>query len=180
MRNDPSQYPPPPKKTPLSALPCPICRQSIVVGTLAAGTTISCPQCRRMLQVPQPGGDFAAVPQTDGFVGSAQPYGFAGAATMTPAQMEYHSFVSRKLAAGLCGIFFGEFGVHKFVLGFSQAGVVMLVVTVLCGITFPCFVIPILAVFAMKIIGFIEGIMYLSKSDADFYQAYAIDRRDWF
>ncbi len=40
-----------------------------------------------------------------------------------------------KLTAGLLGLFLGAFGVHKFYLGDSKAGVIRIVVTVLtCGI----------------------------------------------
>ena len=37
---------------------------------------------------------------------------------------------NKKLAAGLLAIFFGALGVHKFVLGYNQAGIVMLLVGV--------------------------------------------------
>jgi hypothetical protein len=32
----------------------------------------------------------------------------------------------------------------------------------------------------MALIGLIEGIIYLSKSDADFVQTYVRNRREWF
>ena len=32
----------------------------------------------------------------------------------------------------------------------------------------------------MGIIGFIEGVIYLSKTDEDFYQTYAIEKKPWF
>ncbi len=32
----------------------------------------------------------------------------------------------------------------------------------------------------MGIIGLIEGIMYLTKSDDDFYQQYGVDKKGWF
>ena len=60
---------------------------------------------------------------------------------------------NKKLAAGLLAIFLGSFGVHKFVLGYNTAGLIMLLVTVLtCGI----------AGFVMGVIGIIEGIIYLT------------------
>ena len=62
---------------------------------------------------------------------------------------------NKKLAAGLLAIFLGSFGVHKFVLGYNTAGLIMLLVTVLtCGV----------AGFVMGVIGIIEGIIYLTKS----------------
>ena len=78
---------------------------------------------------------------------------------------------NKKLAAGLTGIFLGYLGIHKFVLGYTTAGLIMLVVSVAtCG----------LAAFVMGIIGLIEGIIYLTKSDEDFYQTYMVDKKRWF
>ncbi|WNZ44340.1 TM2 domain-containing protein [Leptolyngbya boryana CZ1] len=41
---------------------------------------------------------------------------------------------SKKIAAGICGILLGGFGVHKFVLGYSTEGVIMLLVGILGGV----------------------------------------------
>ena len=38
---------------------------------------------------------------------------------------------SNKIPAGICGILLGSFGVHKFILGYTAAGLIMLLVTVL-------------------------------------------------
>jgi hypothetical protein len=43
-----------------------------------------------------------------------------------------------------------------------------------------CLFVPILASAAMNVIGFVEGILYLTKSDEDFYQTYAIQKKEWF
>ena len=76
-----------------------------------------------------------------------------------------------KIAAGLCAILIGAFGVHKFVLGYVGAGTIMLLVTVLsCGICAP----------VMSLIGLIEGIIYLTKSDEDFVNTYVINQKTWF
>ena len=82
---------------------------------------------------------------------------------------------SNKVAAGICGIFLGCFGVHKFILGMNTAGIIMLLVSLIggictCGITTG----------VMSIIGLIEGIIYLSKSDAEFYQTYVVQKKEWF
>jgi hypothetical protein len=53
----------------------------------------------------------------------------------------------------------------------TTPGVIMLLVTV-CS----CFI----ATPVMNIIGLIEGIIYLTKSDEDFYQTYAIEKKEWF
>jgi DNA-directed RNA polymerase subunit M/transcription elongation factor TFIIS len=78
---------------------------------------------------------------------------------------------SKKTAAGICGILLGGFGVHKFVLGFTTPGVIMLLVSLL---TF-CIAFKI-----MWIIGIVEGITYLTKSDEEFYQTYMVGKKEWF
>ena len=78
---------------------------------------------------------------------------------------------NKKLAAGLLGIFLGAFGIHKFVLGYTTPGVIMLVVTVLtCGF----------GGFVMGVIGLIEGIIYLTKTPEEFQATYIAGRKEWF
>lgn len=78
---------------------------------------------------------------------------------------------SGKIPAGICGILLGSFGIHKFILGYTGAGLIMLLVTLLT-----CF----LASPIMHIIGLIEGIIYLSRSDQDFVRTYVDGRKEWF
>ncbi len=77
---------------------------------------------------------------------------------------------SKKLTAGICALFLGSFGVHKFVLGMTTPGVIMVVVTL-----FTCVGGPV-----MWLIGIIEGIIYLTKSDDDFYETYIVEKKPWF
>ncbi|AFY60465.1 TM2 domain-containing protein [Synechococcus sp. PCC 6312] len=77
----------------------------------------------------------------------------------------------KKIAAGICGILLGALGIHKFVLGYTTEGLVMLLVTVLtCGV----------GGFVMGIIGLIEGIIYLAKPDQEFYNTYILAKKGWF
>jgi TM2 domain-containing membrane protein YozV len=77
----------------------------------------------------------------------------------------------KKVAAGICAILVGTFGVHKFILGYTTEGLIMLLVSLLsCGM---------LAI-VMQIIGIIEGIMYLTKTDEDFVRTYVYGRKGWF
>lgn len=82
---------------------------------------------------------------------------------------------NRKLAAGLTGVFLGAFGVHKFVLGYTKPAIVMLVVS-LAGGAVTCG----LASFVMGVIGLIEGIIYLTKTTAEFQAEYLDAEKDWF
>ena len=78
---------------------------------------------------------------------------------------------NKKLAAGLTGIFLGAFGVHKFILGYTKPAVIMLVVSLLtCGVGY----------FVFQVIGIIEGIIYLTKSIAEFEAEYLDGQKDWF
>ncbi|MDO5150707.1 MAG: NINE protein [Oscillospiraceae bacterium] len=76
-----------------------------------------------------------------------------------------------KLVAGLLGILLGSLGIHKFYLGYTKEGVIMLLVSLLtCGI----------GAVVMEIIGLIEGIMYLVKSDEEFQATYVDSHKGWF
>ena len=78
---------------------------------------------------------------------------------------------SKKIAAGICGILLGYLGIHKFILGYKTEGLIMLLVTIFtCGI----------AGIIFGIIGFIEGIIYLTKSDDEFVRTYVVNKRGWF
>lgn len=78
---------------------------------------------------------------------------------------------SKRIAAGVCGILLGWAGVHKFVLGYTKEGVIMLLISLLtCGIAIP----------ATGLIGLIEGIIYLVKSDAGFEETYVKNKKGWF
>lgn len=77
----------------------------------------------------------------------------------------------RKLLAGLFGIFLGAFGIHKFYLGYQKEGIILLLVTVVtCGFGGAI----------SSVIGLIEGILYLTKTDAEFEATYVTGRKPWF
>jgi TM2 domain-containing membrane protein YozV len=82
---------------------------------------------------------------------------------------------NKKLAAGLLGVFFGSFGVHKFVLGYKNAGIIMLVVSLAGGVV-TCGI----ATGVMSVIGMIEGIIYLTKSTDEFREMYLDQQKGWF
>lgn len=79
------------------------------------------------------------------------------------------------VVAGLLAIFLGVFGVHKFYLGYNQAGFVMLTVTVLGSLFTLGLAAPV-----MQVIALIEGVIYLAKSQAEFDMVYVSGKRDWF
>lgn len=83
---------------------------------------------------------------------------------LTPQQLEEAH--NKKIVAGILGILLGCWGIHKFYLGYTTAGIIILVLFFVCGIS--------------GLIGLIEGILYLTKSDEEFYRTYIAGQRPWF
>lgn len=78
---------------------------------------------------------------------------------------------SKRVLAGILGIVFGSIGIHKFVLGYTTEGLIMLAATLItCG----------MASVVTSLIGLIEGIIYLTKSDEEFVYTYQIQKKSWF
>jgi TM2 domain-containing membrane protein YozV len=105
------------------------------------------------------------------FASANQPAPPPLAVPFPPAPPTLSDRASKKIAAGICGILLGCLGIHKFILGYTGPGLVMLLVSVLtCGVGATIF----------WIIGLIEGIIYLTKSDEEFVRTYIDGRKEWF
>lgn len=78
-----------------------------------------------------------------------------------------------KIVAALLAFFLGVLGIHKFYLGKTTAGVIML----LCGTIGWILVLPGVVV---AVIAFIEFIIYLVKPDAEFHRDYVAGNKSWF
>lgn len=87
----------------------------------------------------------------------------------------YNPANSNRVAAGVCGIFLGGLGIHKFILGMPGTGVLMLLLDLVGGFL-TCGLISAI----MHAIGLIEGILYLTKGDAEFHEIYVVNKRHWF
>jgi TM2 domain-containing membrane protein YozV len=91
-----------------------------------------------------------------------------------------------KIVAGVLGILLGWTGAHKFYLGYTTPALIMLgatvgsaclgAITIVFGIGLLFFFVP----SAVSIVGIIEGIMYLTKSDQQFYDDYVLNKKEWF
>lgn len=73
---------------------------------------------------------------------------------------------NKKIVAGILGILLGCFGVHKFILGYTKEGIIHIVLSLFCGLG--------------GMLGLIEGIIYLTKTDEQFYEIYQKGRKPWF
>ncbi len=82
---------------------------------------------------------------------------------------------SKKIAAGILAILLGSLGIHKFVLGYTNEGVAMLLISLLAGVV-TCG----LATMVIWAIGLAEGIVYLTKTDEEFLNTYLLNRKGWF
>lgn len=79
------------------------------------------------------------------------------------------------VGAGLLAIFVGPLGIHKFYLGYNDAGFITLAITVVGSICTLG-----VAAGVMWVISVIEGIIYLSKSQTEFESIYLLHKREWF
>jgi TM2 domain-containing membrane protein YozV len=74
---------------------------------------------------------------------------------------------SKKILAGVLGIVLGAWGIHRFILGDVPGGIIRIVITIVtCGVG--------------GLIGLIEGIIYLTKSDEEFKATYIDGEKKWF
>ncbi|MDV7186335.1 TM2 domain-containing protein [Lutibacter sp. TH_r2] len=74
---------------------------------------------------------------------------------------------SKRIVAGVLAILLGSLGIHKFILGYTKAGIIQIIISIIsCGI--------------LGIIPFIEGIIYLTKSDNEFIETYQVNEKQWF
>ena len=70
---------------------------------------------------------------------------------------------NKKIVAGILGILVGYLGIHKFYLGYTREGVIQILLNLLFGLG--------------GLIGVIEGIIYLVKTDDEFYQTYQVVKK---
>ena len=88
---------------------------------------------------------------------------------------QIHPQSSKRVVAGILAIILGPLGIHKFILGYTQEGIITLIITFVLGII-TCG----LAAWAIGIITLVEGIIYLTKSDEEFIQTYQVNKKGWF
>ena len=85
-----------------------------------------------------------------------------------------------KVVAGVLSILFGVLGVHKFYLGYSGQGALLLVLFILGIPLMFLFGIGVIVWLVVGIITLVEGIIYLTKPEAEFQETYVEGRKPWF
>lgn len=85
----------------------------------------------------------------------------------TKPELEIVKPENKKVTAGILAIIIGSLGVHKFYLGYTKEGIIQIVLTIVtCGLA--------------GMMGLIEGIIYLTKTDEEFYRTYQVGKKGWF
>ena len=88
--------------------------------------------------------------------------------------------VRARLAAAVFALFTGVLGLHKFYLGYTVQGLILIVATfasmILMSVTQYAAVIKLVVV----LIGITEGVLYLMQTDERFVETYMVKRRAWF
>lgn len=78
------------------------------------------------------------------------------------------------IAAGILAIFFGLFGIHKFYMGYTNEGFIMLGVTIVGSLaTFGAIAL------VVQLLAVVEGLIYLIKTQNQFELDYVCGSRKW-
>jgi TM2 domain-containing membrane protein YozV len=70
-----------------------------------------------------------------------------------------------RTTCGIVAILIGGLGIHRFMMGDTTGGIIRIVLSCFC---------------LGSVVGLIEGIIYLTKTDDEFYQTYVVEKKAWF
>lgn len=129
---------------------CPFCREYLAMDETLSFKETLCPKCGKTI--------------------TPQPLGLNSG----PIVKLNLSLRQRRILAGLCGLFLGATGAHKFVLNYNLSGAIMLFLAIVLSALNPLWSI------AIWFIGAMEGIIYLSTKDQIFKERYINKHRYWF
>ncbi|HET6573678.1 MAG TPA: NINE protein [Fimbriiglobus sp.] len=176
--------PPPDPSAPVEIAPCPGCSARLSVAVTDLGVDVECPYCKAVY--PAARADAApskvrVAPVADDRP-SRRPRDEDADDEDRPSRRRRrdeddeddrprrrkrrrHDVESKRIVAGVLAIVIGGLGVHKFILGYTSAGIIQILLS---------------CVGVGGIIGLVEGIIYLTKTDEEFIQTYQIGEKQWF
>lgn len=119
------------------------------------------------------GGYYGAPAGAPNMPPNGQAYQAPGPAPYQAPGASVSSTEKNKVVAGLLALFLGCWGIHKFYLGYPQAGLIMLLITIIGAIV-------LIGPLITAVIALVEGITYLTRTDQQFYQTYVVGDKPWF
>ncbi len=153
---------------------CPSCATTLKAPDAAAGKKVKCPKCTSTIAVPAA----AAPPEeiVEEFIDEPPPAPARRREAEVAAPRDFAppppEWVSNRQTVALVALIIpiGALGIHKFILGKTTPGFIMLLVTLFgCGIGY----------LVMLVIAIMEGIKYMKMSDAEFYDTYVVGDKAW-
>ncbi|MCX5773218.1 MAG: NINE protein [Fusobacteria bacterium] len=85
----------------------------------------------------------------------------------------------KRAVAGWLAILVGSVGMHKFYLGYNKQGIVMLIISFICAV-FASTLYAEIIFCIVALIGILEGVTYLRKTDKEFNRIYIRNQQYWF
>lgn len=188
----PAASPKPAAGAPVEIKPCPGCGAKLSVQPGDLGNDVECPYCKAVYKAAKPGGGDGG----SRWAREEEPRPSKRRAVRDEADDEddddrprrrrrrdddeeddYDDRPSRRrrrddeeskrITAGVFALLLGGWGVHKFYLGYSTAGIIQIALTLFtCGIG--------------AFVPLIEGIIYLTKTDREFIRTYQRGTKEWF
>jgi TM2 domain-containing membrane protein YozV len=139
---------------------CPNCSFQKQLDARAEGRKAACPSCGSVVLISS---DPFSEPQT----------GNQGIILLSESVK-----MKMKYKAAALALVYGSLGLHKFLLGYTRAGCITLLL---------CFVSAFLAeqlgdgiLLALPLLSLMEAVIYLVKPNEQFYQIYVLNTREWF
>jgi TM2 domain-containing membrane protein YozV/DNA-directed RNA polymerase subunit M/transcription elongation factor TFIIS len=177
--------PPPDPNAPVEIAPCPGCQARLSVAATDIGVDVECPYCKTVYQAAR-----ADKPPTKSKIRVAPVADDRPSRQRRDEEEDddrpsrrrrrdeededdrprrrtrrRYDIESKRIMAGILALLVGWLGVHKFLLGYTGAGIIMILLN---------------CVGVSSIIAIVEGIIYLTKSDEEFVQTYQIGQKEWF
>ena len=148
-------------------------------GQLSDETSRFCKRCGVSLRDEATCRNCGNVPEPDAQFCNHCGWSRTGARPGASSASGIRQYPKSKVAAGVLAILLGFLGIHKFYLGYTGPGLLLLIGTFVSGLLLLIFI-GIFGIVAISTITLIEGIFYLTKSDEEFHYTYVENRKDWF
>jgi RNA polymerase subunit RPABC4/transcription elongation factor Spt4/TM2 domain-containing membrane protein YozV len=97
-----------------------------------------------------------------------------------PSAGAYSGVGTSRITAGILAILLGQFAIHKFMLGYASAGIVVLMISLISLPLICCHGLGFIPLIITFVIWVVEGVLYLCMSDQQFQKVHGNPQRPWF